>query len=58
MRELLSIHKDILLQLQKLEKQVGENSTDIYKIFSALKKLLDPERPPREKVGYKTVHQD
>jgi hypothetical protein len=58
MRELLSIHKDILLQLQKLEKQVGENSTDIYKIFSALKKLLDPERPPMEKVGYKTVHQD
>jgi hypothetical protein len=53
MRELLSTHKDILLQLEKLEKQVGENSDDIYKIFSALKKLLDPERPPMEKVGYK-----
>jgi hypothetical protein len=58
MRELLSIHKDILLQLQMLEKQVGENSTDIYKIFSALKKLLDPERPSMEKVGYKTAHKD
>lgn len=54
MRELLSTHKDILLQLEKLEKQVGENSEDIYKIFTALKKLLDPERPPMEKVGYKS----
>ncbi|MEO5643835.1 MAG: ORF6N domain-containing protein [Bacteroidia bacterium] len=54
MRELLSMHKDILLQLEKLEKRVGENSSDINKIFSALKKLLDPERPPMEKVGYKT----
>jgi hypothetical protein len=53
MRELLSTHKDILLQLEKLEKQVGENSSDIHMIFSALKKLLDPERPPMEKVGYK-----
>lgn len=55
MRELLSTHKDILLQLEKLEKQVGENSEDIYKIFNALKKLLDPERPPMEKVGYKVA---
>lgn len=54
MRELLSMHKDILLQLEKLEKQVGENSSDINKIFAALKKLLDPERPPMEKVGYKS----
>ncbi len=53
MRELLSIHKDILLQLENLEKRVGANSNDIQKIFSALKKLLDPERPPMEKVGYK-----
>lgn len=54
MRELVSIHKDILLQLEKLEKRVGKNSNDIDRIFYALKKLLDPSRPPMEKVGYKT----
>ncbi len=54
MREMLSIHKDILLQLEKLERQVGNNSADIDTIFSALKKLLDPSRPPMKKVGYKT----
>jgi hypothetical protein len=54
MREMLYIHKDILLQLEKLEKEVGKNSSDIYKIFTVLKKLLDPARPPMEKVGYKT----
>ena len=33
MRELLSVHKDILMQLNKLEKQVGANSNDIKKYF-------------------------
>jgi hypothetical protein len=54
MREMLSLHKDILLQVEKLEKQVGKNSEDIETIFFALKKLLDPSRPPMKKVGYKT----
>jgi hypothetical protein len=50
MREMFSTHKDILLQLEKLEKQVGKNSDDIRILFSALKKLLDPSRPPMETV--------
>lgn len=54
MREMLSLHKDILLQLEKLEKKVGNNSADIETIFAVLKKLLDPQRPRMKKVGYKT----
>ena len=36
LRELLLTHKDILLKLEQLEKQVVENSYDIPAIFSAL----------------------
>jgi len=37
MRELLSTHKDILLKLEQLERQVGQHSEDIQTIFTALK---------------------
>ena len=53
MRELLLTHKDILLQLEKMEKQVVKNSDDIKMIFSALRQLLNPPTEPRRKVGYK-----
>jgi len=42
MRELLITQKDILLRLERMEKQVEHNSHDIQLIFTALKKLLNP----------------
>jgi hypothetical protein len=53
LRELLLTHKDILLKLEQMEKQVTENSKDIQLIFKALKQLLNPETPPRKTIGYK-----
>src|SRR6476661_885159 len=40
MREMLLTNTDILLKLEKLEKDVTENKKDITLIFQALKKLL------------------
>ncbi|HXC06943.1 MAG TPA: ORF6N domain-containing protein [Bacteroidia bacterium] len=54
MRELLLTHKDILLQLEKLERQVVRNSDDIRQIFAALRQLLSPPPLPRRKIGYKS----
>ena len=53
LRELLLTHKDILLKLEQLEKQVVENSDDIQAIFSALKQLLNPPQEPRPSIGFK-----
>ena len=53
MREFLLTHKDILLKLEQLEKQVTENSESIKLIFSALKKLLNPDKAERKQIGYK-----
>jgi hypothetical protein len=41
MREYALTHKDILLQLANLEKEVKGNSKDIENIFTVLKELIE-----------------
>ena len=53
LREMLLTHKDILLKLEQLEKQVMQNSGDVKKIFSALKQLLNPPAESRTQIGFK-----
>jgi ORF6N domain len=52
LRELLLTHKDILLKLEQLERQVVQNSEDIQMIFTALKQLLNPPAEPRPRIGF------
>ena len=58
MREMLMSHKDILLQLEKLEKMVYKNSADIENIFSALRHLLQSSTSPRKKIGFRQTEND
>jgi ORF6N domain len=62
MREFALTHKEILMQLAKLEKEVSnnnrhteKNSKDIENIFMVLKELLEKEKKPapRNKIGFK-----
>ena len=54
MREMIMTHKDILLQLEKIEKKLSGHDDDIQLIFKYLKQLLtSPEQPPRQKIGFK-----
>lgn len=53
LRQMLLTHKDILLKLEQLEKQVSKNNEDIQMIFNALKKLLHSPNPPREPIGFR-----
>jgi phage regulator Rha-like protein len=53
LREMLLTHKDILLKLEILEKQVVQNSDEIRTIFEALKQLLNPPQAPRKRIGFK-----
>ena len=55
MREFALTHKEILLQLARLEKEVKGNSKDIENIFMVLKELLEKESKPthRNKIGFK-----
>jgi ORF6N domain len=54
MREMIMTHKDILLQLEKIETKLSAHDEDIQLIFKYLKQLLTPpEQPPRPKIGFK-----
>ena len=53
MRELLLTHKDILLQLEKVEKKLTGHDEDIALIFKYLKQLLITSQPQRNKIGFK-----
>ena len=52
-REMLLNNKDILLQLEKMEKKLTGHDDDIALIFEYLKKLLNPPQTPRNKVGFR-----
>ncbi|SFP81423.1 ORF6N domain-containing protein [Parafilimonas terrae] len=53
MREMLLTNKDILLKLEKLEKDVTTSKQDIANIFEALKQLLTPPAEKRIRIGFK-----
>jgi hypothetical protein len=52
LRELLLTHKDILLKLEQLERQVVKNDEEIRIIFKMIKELISPPNPPRDKIGF------
>ncbi|MFI5185754.1 MAG: ORF6N domain-containing protein [Chitinophagales bacterium] len=58
MRQILLVHKDILLQLEKAERKLIGHDEDIQLIFKYLKQLLNPPQQPRRRIGFKTINQD
>lgn len=53
MREMLSTHKDVLIKLEQLEKSIMTHDRQIQAIFIALKKLITPPNPTRERIGFR-----
>ena len=60
MRELLLTHKDILVKLEQMEKQLIKQGVKLKKhdeniqlIFEYLKQLLNPPQEPRPRVGFR-----
>ena len=58
MRQMLLTHKDILLQLEKMERKLTGHDEDIQLIFKYLKQLLNPPQQPRKRIGFKTSNRD
>ncbi|HVY76148.1 MAG TPA: ORF6N domain-containing protein [Puia sp.] len=55
LRQYALTHKEILIQLARLEKDIKGNTRDIENIFAVLKELLEKHRnpPPRNRIGFK-----
>jgi hypothetical protein len=57
-REMILNHKDILLKLEQLEQKVTGHDKDIQLIFQYLKQLLNPPVVPRQRIGFRTRHEE
>lgn len=53
LREMLLTHKDILLKLEILEKEVSKSNREIQYIFEALKELFMEQSKPRKRIGFR-----
>jgi phage regulator Rha-like protein len=52
-REMLSTRKDILRQIEKIEKRLDGNDEKIATIFEYLKQLLHTPEAPRKRIGFR-----
>jgi phosphomevalonate kinase len=53
LKELLLDHKEILLKLEKLERKVGTQDSDIRLIFQVIKNLVNEPKTPKNRIGFK-----
>ena len=54
MRELLTVHQDILHKLERIEEKVAAHDEDISTLFEHIREMLTPvPEEPRQRIGYK-----
>ena len=53
MKELLVMHKDILVKLEQLEKKTDKHDEQIELIFDYIKKLVETPTERTERIGFK-----
>ncbi len=58
MKEMLLTHKDILLKLEQLECKIISHDENIQMIFEALKQLINPPQPHRNKIGFRRSEEE
>jgi ORF6N domain len=58
LRQMISTNKDILFQLEKLEKKITSHDKDIRIIFKCIKQLLNPPQEPRTRIGFRRSNEN
>ena len=53
LKEMIFLHKDILLKLEQLERKVGKHDKDMQLKFSVLKQLVEEPKKTRTEIGFK-----
>lgn len=53
MKELLLMHKDILVKLKQLEKKTDKHDKQIDLIFDYIKRLVEEPKERTERIGFK-----
>lgn len=53
MKDLLAMHKDILLKLEKVERKADKHDEEIKLIFDYIKKLIGQPKERTQRIGFK-----
>jgi hypothetical protein len=53
LRDLLATHKDLARKLEELEQHVKGHDQQIQAIFEAIRQLMNPPEPAKEKIGFR-----
>jgi hypothetical protein len=53
MREILLVHKDVLLKIEQIEKRIDSQDEKILVLFDYLKQLVSDKKKPRKAIGYR-----
>jgi len=53
MREMLLIHKDLLLKVEQIEKKVMNQDEKVQMLFDYLNQFITQTQKPRKKIGFK-----
>ena len=53
LRELLSTHKDLILEIDKIKKEQKGQNQKILSIIGIINQMLDPEVPKKEPIGFR-----
>jgi hypothetical protein len=51
-REIISIHKELVCKLSELERKVEKHDVEIRSIFEAIRQLMAPPEPPKRRIGF------
>jgi hypothetical protein len=57
MREMLMTNKDLLLRMEKIERELAAQGESIQVVFNYLDQFINQQEKPREKIGFKQKHQ-
>jgi hypothetical protein len=52
LRQILSSHKELAQKLKELEQKVGGHDENIFELFEAIRKLMQPEEKPAKRIGF------
>ena len=54
LRKLLSVHKELTVEIKALEGKLKKHDHQIIAIFDAIRQLMELEERPKEKIGFHT----
>src|SRR3989338_10066745 len=55
LRGILSTHNELTYKLRELERKIEKHDVEIQDIFEAIRRLMAPQKEPKQKIGFHNI---